>query len=294
MEARAQYLQAKEYEQARHANEIISDFFMMHGFYEGVRRLNQEMLGYEVHPLPMNRIAWAYSSQGDLHEAQKWYQKSLDASGDLIKYAGMAWHGLGTIDLGQGNNQDAEDKFQRSLEIALKIRDKQGEATVLLQMAMIKLGQCNYQESQNKLRKSLEIAQQFGDKWLEAMGWDGLASIDLESGNYNSAREKLEKAMAIWQQIGDRAGEARTFYQLGSLAKMQGRAFEGLRLVALCYLMSVSIGHRDTQDYFRALSNMASELKYTQEQFDSVQEDVAEAYRQDRGKGLIDAAFPQV
>jgi len=204
MEARAQYLQAKEYEQARHANEIISDFFMMHGFYEGVRRLNQEMLGYEVHPLPMNRIAWAYSSQGDLHEAQKWYQKSLDASGDLIKYAGMAWHGLGTIDLGQGNNQDAEDKFQRSLEIALKIRDKQGEATVLLQMAMIKLGQCNYQESQNKLRKSLEIAQQFGDKWLEAMGWDGLASIDLESGNYNSAREKLEKAMAIWQQIGDR------------------------------------------------------------------------------------------
>jgi hypothetical protein len=70
-----------------------------------------------------------------------------------------------------------------------------------------------------------------------------------------------------------------------------GKAQEGLRLVALCYLIEASIGHGDTQKDFGVLAGMASELNYTEEQIDSILKEVAELYQKDRGKGLIEAAF---
>jgi len=95
------------------------------------------------------------------------------------------------------------------------------------------------------------------------------------------------------QQIGDRAGEAATFYQLGFLANSQGRAQEGLRLVALCCLIDASIGHGDTKSDFKSLSGMASILKYGLEQLDALIKEVSESYAKDRGQSLLAAAFPK-
>ena len=120
-----------------------------------------------------------------------------------------------------------------------------------------------------------------------------LASIDLRKGDYEAARENFEKAMKIRQQIGDRAGEAATFYQLGFLANSQGRAQEGLRLVALCCLIDACIGHGDTKSDFKSLSGMASELKYGLEQLDALIKEVSESYAKDRGQSLLAAAFPK-
>jgi hypothetical protein len=117
----------------------------------------------------------------------------------------------------------------------------------------------------------------------EAYTWHALASIDLDQGQHNAAKERLEKAMEVMQQIGDQACEAATFYQLGFLAKEQGRAQEGLRLVAFCCLIDASIGHGKTQNDFKALLGMASELNHTQEQIDTMLKEAAEAYEKDRG-----------
>jgi hypothetical protein len=99
--------------------------------------------------------------------------------------------------------------------------------------------------------------------------------------------------LEIRQQIGDRAGEAATFYQFGILAWKLGRSQEGLRLVALACIMLSSLGHADGKRGFEGLSDMASQLKYTQEQIEAIQEEAAEAYQKDRGQSLIEAAFPK-
>jgi tetratricopeptide (TPR) repeat protein len=215
MEARSQFLQAKEFELARTVTDRLSGFLVRSGFYDGARQLNMELLNYEKHPSPMSWIARTYSGQGDYDSARTWYQKSIDASAGL--------------------NQE--------------------EIGVALQ---------------------------------------GLATIDVYKVDYDAAREKFEKSMKIKQQIGNRAGEAATFYQLGFLAREQGRSWEGLKLVALCCVINASIGHGDTESDFKALSGMASKLKYTQEQIEAMLKEVADSYQKDRGQSLIDAAFPKV
>jgi len=252
LEARSQYLQAEDYEQAREVTARVSGFFTRSGLYDGVRQLNAELLRHEEHPSPMSWIGRAYLDQADYPEAEVWYRRSLDAAGDSMPdEAVLALHSLATIDVRRGEYEDARQKF----ETALKMR------------------------------------QQIGDRAGEAATWHQLATIDLNRGEYEDARQKFETALKIMQQIGDRAGEAAAFFQLGHLAAEQGQLAEGVRLVALCYLIDASIGHGDAESDFRSLSGMASQLNYTQDQFDAMHLEVQESYHRDRGWSLIDAAF---
>jgi tetratricopeptide (TPR) repeat protein len=452
MEARSQYLSAEEIESARVLTMRLSGSLILSGFYDEVRQLNAELLGYKSHPSPMIWIANAYSDQGKYDSARCWYQRSLDASGDSnYKEIAAAWHGLATVDLKKGDYDAAYEKFQKSIaidkqigdriseastlhnlatielnkgnydsarekfemvieirqqigdrsgessalhqlatvdlkkgdydsaleefqksmQISLEIGDRSGEASALNNMATIHLYKGDYDLANKELEKAMKIVQQIGDRVLEASIWNNLATIDLNKGDYdwahekfekvlkvtqeindpvgeasilsnlaaidlnkgnydlarkelekavkimhrignrggeasilynlatidmirgdrNSARGKLEKAIKIMQQIGDRAGEAAAFRQLGILAWEEGRVREGMRLVALGWLINSFIYHVDAQSDVKNLSVMASELGYTQEQLEAMMKEVTEAYGKDRGRGLINAAF---
>ena len=254
MEARSQYLQAKELKLARSVTDRLSGFLVRSGFYDGVRQLNAELLNYETDPSPMSWIARTYIDQGEYDFARIWYQRCIDASAGLNqKEVGVALHGMASIDLRKGDYEAARENFG----------------------------------------KAMKIIQQIGGRAGEAATWHALATIDLRKGDYEAARENLGKAMIIRQQIGDRAGEAATFSQLGILAWQQGRAQGALRLIALGYLIFANIGHSDAKMSFENLSAAASQLSFSHEQFDALQREVAEAYRKDHGQDLIDAAFPQ-
>ena len=331
-EARAQYLAAGEYTQARDATNHISESLLLQGLYKELAEMNEEMLDYEAHPDSMYYIGRAYLDRADYQIAREWFQQSLIAAGDdLPREAALAWHQLATIDLRGGSYEAAREKFQKALAMRQQSGHRAGEATTWHQLATIDLYLGDYAAAREKFHKSLEIKQQSGDRAGEATTWHQLATIDLNVGDYTAAREKFIKALAMrqqsgdrageaatWhqlatidlnvgdytaarekfikaltmrQQIGDRAGEAATFYQLGFVAAALGRLAEGMRLVAVCYLIDQSIGHGDTKSDFQTLSQMAGQLGYTQEQFDAMLQEVSKAYKADRGWGLIEAAF---
>jgi tetratricopeptide (TPR) repeat protein len=242
----------------------------------------------------MSWIARTYSAQGDYSSAQTWYQRSLDTSSDSNSHEeAVALHGLAMIDLKKGDYEAARDNFEKSMKTWQQIGDRAGESSTWHNLATIDLKKGDYEAARDKFEMAMKIRQQIGDRAGEASTWHNLASIDLEKGDYEAARDKFEKAMKIMQQIGDRAGEAATFYQLGILSWERDPTLNGLRLVALSYLINNSIGHERTKTSFENLSRMASKLKYTQELSDYALKEVADAYRKDRGQSLIDAAFPK-
>ncbi|MFA6373927.1 MAG: CHAT domain-containing protein, partial [Methanothrix sp.] len=160
MEARSQYLQAKELELARSVTNRLSGFLAASGFYDGVRQLNAELLNYENHPSPMSWMASTYVHQGEYDSARIWYQRCLDASaGTNQREVARALHGMATIDLYKDEYEAARESFM---------------------MAM-------------------KIFQQIGDRASEAATWNNLASIDVHKGEYEAARESFRKAMKIIQ-----------------------------------------------------------------------------------------------
>ncbi|MCR3884840.1 hypothetical protein P0O24_11725 [Methanotrichaceae archaeon M04Ac] len=97
--------------------------------------------------------------------------------------------------------------------------------------------------------------------------------------------------MEIFLEIGDVNGIGSTFGQLGIMASGRCRAAEGLRLVTLG-AMILGPTESDNFEIVESWANgLASELNYTQEQFDAMSLELVEAYQKDNGLSLIDAAF---
>ncbi len=294
MEARSQYLQAGALDQARGVTNELSDFLNLGGSYTWERKLNLEMLQYQEHPSPMKWIAFTFSHEGDWKSAQTWYQRSLDASSGLNpECEAEALAGLAFIDSKRGDDEAAREKLEKALNISHQIDYRKLEASIWNSLAIIDLKNGDIEAARKKFYDSMKIRQQISDFVGQGIIWNNLASIDMHIGEYEGAREKLEKAMKIRHQIGDRLGEAATFFNLGYISWKRGRTKEGLRLAAISFLIEKSIGHGEAQYSFKNLSNMASQLKYSQESIDAMLKEVAESYASDRGWSLIRAAFPE-
>jgi tetratricopeptide (TPR) repeat protein len=241
----------------------------------------------------LHQLASIDLNQGDYETAREKFQSALEIMQQIGDRAGEAGilHQLASIDLKQGDYETAREKFQSALEIMQQIGDRAGEAGILHQLASIDLKQGDYETAREKFQSALEIRQQIGDRAGEALTLHQLASIDLKQGDYETAREKFQSALEIRQQIGDRAGEASTWYQLGMLAAKQDQLADGIKLVAICFLIEKSIDHADTESDFRVLTGMASQLNYTEEHFNLMLKEVMEAYKRDRGSKLLEMAF---
>ena len=112
IEARAQYLAAEAYEEARSVTYRISGFLIRQGLHADLVRLNQQLLDYEEHPGPMSWIGRSYLDRGDYATAREWYQRCRAAAADgMPEETATAWHGLASIDLHQGNYAAARDQF---------------------------------------------------------------------------------------------------------------------------------------------------------------------------------------
>lgn len=120
-----------------------------------------------------------------------------------------------------------------------------------------------------------------------------MASIDLREGNYPDAKAKSQKALEILQRIGDRYGEAATLYQLGQLAFGLGAETEGIKLVAMCFLIDQAIGHGDAKSDLEELLSLCEQMGYDEEQVHNALDEAAVEHRQDSGKNLILRAFDQ-
>ncbi len=230
---------------------------------------------------------------GEYNAAQEKYQKSLEISQQIGGEAGeaSAWRQLATIDMEHGDYDPAQEKFQKSLGISQQIGDEAGEATAWYQLASIDMERGNYDPAQEKFQKLLEIDQQTGNKTSEAYDWHALATIDMERGDCNPAQKKLKNALEIEQQIGDKAGEAMTCAQIGIIAAMEGRVEEGLRLVALSSMILDEIEHDDLKQAVLWIDRLASELGYSPDRLEAMCGAVAEAYQQNRGQDLVEAAL---
>ncbi len=200
-------------------------------------------------------------------------------------------HDMATIDLRRGNYESARQRLLKSLEILQQTGDKSGEASALFNLASLDMEKGDFQLSQEEFKKSLAIKQEMGDKRSEAAILHNLGSIEAQVGDKNVARQSFIEALKIFQELGDKTGEAGVFFQLGAIAVQQDRIPEGLRLMALSAVILRSISSEDVKSVEPVVERLASQLRYSQDQFLEMVREVVGAYRKDKGWWLVKATF---
>lgn len=219
LEARGHYLEAGDLAEARRVTLRINSYLDRRGYCSELIRLNQEILeqGKEPDPDMMNWIARAYAHQMDLESASQWYKSALDAAPNAISY-----QGLGMIQLGQGEYDQAEDNLQKARQLYLSHEDRRGEAAVLQSLALIDMARKSGSAARDKLERAARIFEDLGDKMGEAAILQELAGIDMMQRHFDSARPRLARSLQLVREMGDQAGEAVLLFSLADIDRESG------------------------------------------------------------------------
>jgi tetratricopeptide (TPR) repeat protein len=142
--------------------------------------------------------------------------------------------------------------------------------------------------------RALKIRLQIGDRCGEAAALHSLALIDAQKGDVNAAKDKFKKALQIYQEIKDKPGEAAALFQLGALAVQLDHIAEGLRIMALSAMILRSANSQEVRDVEPVVERLASQMKYTQDQFVKMVQEANIGYRKDKGWGLVESALGSI
>lgn len=216
MEARGQYLEAGDLDDARAVTARISGYMEKRGYYSELIRLNQELLG-EPHAGPMTWIARSYLNQGDYGRAREWYGRAVE-----IAPVASAYQGLGMAYLFMGKHDPARENLQKAVDIYVSLGDRAGEAAGLHALASIDMEKNEFEAAHLKLQRIAEISEGLGDLRGLASALQEMARLDAIRRDYEAARPRLLESLQLMQKLGNRTGEAAVLFNLASLYLEKG------------------------------------------------------------------------
>ncbi|MFB2894653.1 CHAT domain-containing protein [Aerosakkonemataceae cyanobacterium BLCC-F50] len=185
----------------------------------------------------------SYDALGHLQKekAKNYYEQSLEIA--KIIDSESCWlqirslQGLGSYYRVKGYLADAKKNYQKSLEIAENIGEKQGQANALQDLAEIYYDEGNLEQAWNYNEQSLELKQKLGDQigTGNSIGFRG--SICLVRGQYIEALKHFEQSLIIMEQLKNFSGKASTLTDIGlaylylnQIEEAENRLREGIEL----------------------------------------------------------------
>ncbi len=128
-----------------------------------------------------------------------------------------------------------------------------------------------------------------------ATGLGNLAGVLRAQGDLIAAARLMGRALGIRQLGPVGYQEGMLFYNLGVFAAALDRSEAGLRLSVICYTIDRQLGHADAEGKdLPTIRQVAAALDYDEAGLQNLLAEVEMAYRHDRGRGLVAAAFPEL
>jgi tetratricopeptide (TPR) repeat protein len=166
--------------------------------------------------------------QGQLDEADDWYRKSLTIKEELGDRPGMAatYHQLGITAQQRGRLDEADNWYRKALAIEEELGDRPSMASTYHQLGMTAQDRGQLDEADNWYRKALAIEEELGDRPGMALTYHGLGMTAQDRGRLDEADDWVRKSLAIEEELGNRPGMARLYHQAGITAQDRGQLDE--------------------------------------------------------------------
>jgi len=250
LESRWFFYTAGEYDTAGELVQRLTEPLHTWGFIDLVRELNEktvETATSTVRAAALHHLGIIYQAQGMYDEAEKKYQESLEIFEELGDTRGIAstLHQLGMIHQDQGRYDEAEEIYQESLKIAKDGGNKRAIARTLHQLGTIHQQHGRYDEAVTMYQESLKMAEELGNRSGIASTLGQMGTIHQAQGRYNEAVMMYQESLKVSEELGDRSGMAGTLGQMGRIFQAQENYKEALR----SYFNAFAIFHELNSPY---------------------------------------------
>jgi tetratricopeptide (TPR) repeat protein len=113
------------------------------------------------------------------------------------------YHSLGRVAQGQRKWPQAEEYYQKALEIFIEFNDRHNQAGTYHNLGRVAQGQRKWPQAEEYYQKALEIYIEFKDRYNQAKPYGQLGIMALEQRLWDIARENLLKVLEIFFEFGD-------------------------------------------------------------------------------------------
>ncbi len=194
------YIQQDQYEQALQVLSQADD-------------LAASMTGIDISKKILNSMANIYYSTGQLKQAQRYYNELVnqDEQDGSRGYLAVSLFNLGHVFASQEKYLEADEKFERSLQISQELEDESGIAFALKALGVNAQAQNNRQLAEEHLIKALSGFRKIDDQQQIAAIHRHLGDNALEDKNYVTAVEYYEKALPLLAEQTSNSALLRTY-----------------------------------------------------------------------------------
>jgi tetratricopeptide (TPR) repeat protein len=167
----------------------------------------------------------ALRSQGDHAAARDELEQALRQGAESDAHGVMAssWHHLGLLALEEERHEEAQEAFQRALQLYRDLGHRRGEANLINELGALALQQRRYPAAQSQLKDALRLHQAIGDRRGESAAQNNLARLADAQGDYELANAYGQRAVCTARDVGDQQGEAQALATLGLLCLHEGK-----------------------------------------------------------------------
>ncbi len=145
----------------------------------------------------------------------------FEATGDLAGQ-GRVSHLAGTIAAQHGDYDLARQCYERSLGIRRQLDDRQAEAALLSNLAIVAEYEEDYERSMVLNQEALDLRTGIGDRWGIGVSRNNLGMVSYLNHDFAAARTHLEEAIRVELEVGDPWMVAMARHTLGHAARELG------------------------------------------------------------------------
>lgn len=244
-------------------------------YYDKALALNQLTGDKRGIALTKANMASTYERLGEYERALELFEEAIKGYREIGNNSeGVALGNLGTLLRNLGDDDQALEKYNQSLAIRQKIKDRRGEAVTLANIGAIFQDRNELTKARENFEAALKIWREVKDRDNESRGLNFLGNVERLEKNYANAIKSYNDSLEISRSLSTKNTEAGTLMSLGLVTELQNEKEKSLD-----YFTQAAKLYRNLENgrlYAQTLYHQAR-MKKELAQLQSAAEDIKEA-----------------
>jgi|GEM_PF-3574333 len=156
---------------------------------------------------------------------------------------GRVLHGLGTLHMSTGRNEEAERFLRRVVGLRQHIGDLAGLADSANNLGVLMRRMGRAADAIEQFRESLRLRRQIGHVSGEVWSCINIANVHVERRDLLAAERYLKRALEVSRRLGDLRSQAQILNNMGAVQHMRDRPLHALRCYREAEALDRSVGN---------------------------------------------------
>jgi tetratricopeptide (TPR) repeat protein len=186
-------------------------------------------LGYDL-ALRINALGTKYLQLKQYTEAIDMYQKTLQVvlqvphvkQQSLDELRARSYHGLGRVAQEQRQWQQAEQYYQRALQLYSEYNDRYNQAPIYHQLGRVAQEQREFQQAEQYYQQALQLFIEYNDRYSQAPIYHNLGRVAKEQRQWQQAKDFFLHALEICVAAEDNYNRSIVLHSLARLWQASG------------------------------------------------------------------------